>query len=385
MIEVLIKWSVLYKMKTKIAFIFGTRPEIIKMSSIIRQCIKNSIPFFTVHSGQHYSRSMSDLFIEELQLPEPDYNLKIKSKAPYKQGDHTGRMMVKIEDILLEEMPTVVLVQGDTNTALAGALTASKISTTKAFTGFNIKVGHIEAGLRSYDRSMPEEINRVIVDHLSDYLFVPTQDAKNVAISEGIKEEKIWVTGNTRVDAVYHARDINSVRDVSHKMWEISKDPYILLTLHRQENVDNKNRLKGILKGVDYVSKKYNLPVIFPIHPRTMKKIDDFKITLPKSVCIIKPSGFLDFIHLETNAHLVLTDSGGVQEESCTLKVPCVTLRDSTERPETVNVGANIVAGICPDSILRSVDKIISKGKKWRNPFGSGKSGKKILDVLRKG
>jgi len=387
-------------MKIKLVFIFGTRPEIIKMSPIIRQCIKDKVPFFTVHSGQHYSRSLSDLFIEELKLPEPDYNLKIRSKAPHKQGNHTGRMMIKLEEILLKEMPSVVLIQGDTNTALAGALTASKISTTKAFTGFEIKVGHVEAGLRSYDRTMPEEINRVIIDHLSDYLFVPTSDAKNIAVSEGIKKGKIFVAGNTVVDAVHYARDLNtrdegrgtrdegrvhSPRSIVHRRTKQKKRPYILLTLHRQENVDNKNRLKKIVEGVSKVSRKHNMPVIFPIHPRTMKKIEKFNVVLPDSIVVTKPSGFLDFVHLETNAHLVLTDSGGVQEECCTLRVPCVTLRDSTERPETVHVRANIVAGIAPGTIVQCADKMFSAKKNWENPLGNGKAASKILDVLKRG
>ena len=369
-------------MKKKIAFIFGTRPEIIKMSPIIRQCINNKIPFFTVHSGQHYSRSMSDHFLKELKLPAADYDLKIRSKAPYKQGDHTGRMMVKLEEILLKEMPLVVLVQGDTNSALAGALTASKISTTKAFTGFDIKVGHVEAGLRSYDRTMPEEINRVIIDHLSDYLFVPSSDAKKIVISEGIKRDKIWVTGNTIVDAVYHARDLNT--NTKDERRRTKDEGYILLTLHRQENVDDKKRLRKILRGVEQVSKKYKLPVIFPIHPRTIKKIEMFNISIPKSVNIVKPKGFLDFIQLELNARLILTDSGGLQEEACALKTPCVTLRDSTERPETVKAGANIVAGIEPDAIVRCADRMFLVKKNWRNPFGNGKAAVKILDILKK-
>ncbi|MFH1411724.1 MAG: UDP-N-acetylglucosamine 2-epimerase (non-hydrolyzing) [Candidatus Omnitrophota bacterium] len=369
-------------MKRKIAFIFGTRPEIIKMSPIIRQCIKNKIPFFMVHTGQHYSHSMSDLFLEELKLPEPDYNLKIRSKAPHRQGEHTGKMMVKLDEILLKEMPSVVLVQGDTNSALAGALTASKISTTKAFTGFEIKVGHVEAGLRSYDRTMPEEINRVIIDHLSDYLFVPSVDAKKIVLSEGIKKEKIWVTGNTIVDAAYHARDLNAnTRD--KRRWT-KGEGYILLTLHRQENVDDKIRLKKILQGVEQVSKKHKLTVIFPIHPRTMNKIEIFKIAMPRSVDIVKPKGFLDFIRLESRADLILTDSGGLQEEACALRIPCVTLRNSTERPETVDAGANMVAGIEPENIVRCADRMLSAKKNWGNPFGSGKAAIKILDILKK-
>ncbi|MFH1837578.1 MAG: UDP-N-acetylglucosamine 2-epimerase (non-hydrolyzing) [Candidatus Omnitrophota bacterium] len=370
--------------QAKLAFIFGTRPEIIKLSPVIRLCIKKKVPFFTVHTGQHYSRNMSDVFLKELALPAPDYSLNIRSKAPYRQGDHTGRMMAKMEDILLKEMPSVVLVHGDTNSALAGALTASKISTTKAFTGFDMKVAHVEAGLRSYDRTMPEEINRVIVDHLSDHLFAPTKRAKDIMISEGIDPKKIYVTGNTIVDAVYYElRSEKRLKSISKK-FKLEKDAYMLLTLHRQENVDDKNRMKEIFRGIDGIHNKYGLPIVFPIHPRTVKKMEGSKIKLKDHIRIIKPSGFTEFICMERNARLVLSDSGGVQEETCVLKTPCVTLRDSTERPETVEVGSNVVAGVSAVKIIKASDLMMSKHRNWKNPFGNGDAAEKILIALKK-
>ena len=336
----------------KLAFIFGTRPEIIKMSPVIRQCIEDEIPFFSIHTGQHYTHNMSELFLEELELPEPQYNLNIKSKAPYKQGDHTGRMMMELEDILLKEMPTTVLVHGDTNTTLAGALVTSKISTTRSFTGFDIKLAHVEAGLRSYDRTMPEEINRVIVDHLSNYLFVPTENAKNTALGEGIDAAKIFVTGNTIVDALYYGLKTagNKINFLNQN--NLEKGKYILLTLHRQENVDDKKRITGIIEAVERSAEEFGLPIIFPIHPRTAKMLEKFDIKTGKAVNMIQPCGFLEFLELESNAAIVFTDSGGLQEESCALQVPCVTLRTTTERPETVEVGANMIAGVEPNDIV---------------------------------
>ena len=371
--------------KLKLAFVFGTRPEIIKFSSLIRLCIKKNIDFFTVHTGQHYSHSMFKLFLNELDLPRPDYSLKIKSKAPHKQGDHTGRMMIKLEDIMLEEMPTVVLVQGDTNTALAGALTTSKISTTKPFTGYSIKLAHVEAGLRSYDRGMPEEINRVIADHLSDYLFTPTSKSRDTAISEGVNKEKVFVTGNTVVDAVKYglSSDGDGGDDFLTKIG-VEKDSYMLLTLHRQENVDNRKQLIKILAGIEKVCKKHKMPIVFPIHPRTLKMFNLFDIKPHKLIRTIDPCSFLEFLKLEAGARLILTDSGGVQEESCVLNVPCVTLRDSTERPETVDVGANIITGIDPRAIAAATEKMLRAKRSWKNPFGKGDAAEKILAILKK-
>lgn len=372
------------KNKLKIAMIFGTRPEIIKFSSLMRLCAKKKIDFCTIHTGQHYSHSMFKLFLNELQLPKPDYNINIKSKAPHRQGDHTGRMMVKIEEILLNEMPSVALVQGDTNTTLAGALSTSKISTTKPFTGYDIKLGHVEAGLRSYDRSMPEEINRVMADHISDYLFTPTKKAEEIAISEGISKGKVSVTGNTIVDAINHGLKASRGKGSFISKLGIKKDSYILLTLHRQENVDDRKRLIKILAGLERIAKKHKLPIIFPIHPRTIKMFKIFDIKPHESIRVIEPCGFLEFLQLQAGARLILTDSGGVQEEACVLGVPCVTLRTSTERPETVDVGANIIAGVDSRSIADSAEVMLDKKEKWDNPFGEGDSAEKILKILKR-
>jgi len=368
----------------KVAFIFGTRPEIIKLSPVIHKCMDDGDDFITVHTGQHYSHSMSRLFIEELELPEPDYDLGVRSKAPYKQGDHTGRMMIKLEEIILKEMPDVVLVHGDTNTTLAGALVTSKIATTRSFTGFDIKLGHVEAGLRSYDRTMPEDLNRVIADHLSDYLFAPTKNARDTAMGEGIPGKKISVTGNTIVDALYRGLETSKKRPDFLAKNRIQENGYMLLTLHRQENVDNEKRLKDIMEGVGRSARENEMPVIFPAHPRTLKMFEKFGLRPDKAIRVIEPCGFLDFLQLESKAKLIFTDSGGVQEEACALHVPCVTLRTTTERPETVAVGANVIAGVKDGDIFKAACCMAVKKRKWRNPFGDGKAANAIMNRLKK-
>lgn len=357
-------------MKSKICIILGTRPEIIKMSPIIRECQKRYYNFFILHTNQHYSENLDKIFFEELELPEPKYNLKVGSGT---HAEETGKMLIEIEKVLMKEKPEVVLVEGDTNTVLAGTLAASKLY---------IKVGHVEAGLRSYFREMPEEINRVLTDHCSDFLFAPTKKAKKILLNEGIFEKKIFVTGNTIVDAVYQNLKIAKRKSKILKKLNLEKERYFLLTSHRPENVDKRNRLKGILEGLRLVYEKFNFPIIFPIHPRTQKKIKEFELEIPRGVELIKPVGFLDFLQLEINARLVLTDSGGIQEETCILKVPCVTLRNNTERPETLEVGSNILAGTGSTKILESVQRMINKESNWGNPFGNGKSGKKIVKVI---
>jgi len=356
----------------KIAIILGTRPEIIKMSPIVRECQKRRLQYFIIHTNQHYSFNLDRIFFKELNLPLPKYNLKVGSGT---HGEQTGKMLIKIEEVLLKEKPDIALVEGDTNTVLAGALAAVKI---------HIKVGHIEAGLRSYSEEMPEEINRVLVDHCSNLLFAPTKIAKDILIKEEIPKEKIFITGNTIVDAVLENLKIAQKKSKILKKLKINKNKYFLVTLHRQENVDNKERLKNILKGLESVSKNLNFPVIYPIHPRTLKMIKIFNLKISQNIKIIEPIGFLDFLKLETNALLVLTDSGGVQEETCILKVPCVTLRDNTERPETLKVKSNILADSNSQKIVKSVEKMLNSKREWKNPFGDGKSGRKILNIIQK-
>ncbi|CAD6491596.1 MAG: UDP-N-acetylglucosamine 2-epimerase [Candidatus Argoarchaeum ethanivorans] len=353
----------------KICIILGTRPEIIKMSPVIRACDDRDMDYFTLHTGQHYSYEMDRVFFEEMELPEARYNLDVGSG---RHGGQTGRMLSGIEEVLMREKPDAVLVEGDTNTVLAGALAASKL---------HINVGHVEAGLRSYDRRMPEEINRVLTDHISDYLFAPTMKARDNLLIEGIDEAMISVTGNTIVDAVYQNLEIAERKSDVLKHSRLKPKEYFLVTAHRQENVDVKARLKGILDGLSLVCREFSTPVIFPVHPRTFKKIEEFGLETD-GVEMIRPLGFLEFLQLEAGAKLVLTDSGGVQEETCILKVPCVTLRDNTERPETAMVGANVLVGADPEKILDGARTMIGRKRDWKNPFGDGRAGERIVEIM---
>ena len=353
-----------------IAIVLGTRPEIIKMSPVIRECERRGIDYFILHTGQHYSYEMDRVFFEELELPQPEYNLDVGSGT---HAEQTGKIMFGVERVLKNVKPDIILVEGDTNTVMAGALAATKL---------HIKVGHVEAGLRSYDRRMPEEINRIVADHVSDYLFAPTEKAKQNLLREGVEEDKIFVTGNTIVDAVYQnleiaKRKVNVLEDLGLKPKE-----YFLVTAHRQENVDVKERLKGILKGLELIHEEFSMPVIFPIHPRTRRRIREFGLRLD-GVTVNDPLGFLEFLQLEANARLVLTDSGGVQEETCILGVPCVTLRDNTERPETLEVGSNIIVGTKREKILEGVKLMFNKENSWENPFGDGRAGERIIEILK--
>jgi len=355
---------------SKIAFILGTRPEIIKMSPVIRECVTRKIDHFIIHSNQHYSDNMDAIFFRELELEPPKYNLNAGSGL---HGEMTAKILTGVEKILLEEKPDWVLVQGDTNTVMAGALASSKLP---------LKIGHIEAGLRSYDRTMPEEINRIVTDHISDLLFPPTQKQADILIGEGISPKKIVVTGNTIVDAVYQ----NVALLTKHpELEKYAKQQYFLLTTHRPSNVDSKENLSELLSAISQVAQKYHFPVYFPIHPRTKKQIEVFGISLDPTIFkLMDPTGYLEMLALEKNAQLIFTDSGGIQEEACILHIPSITLRDNTERPETVEVGASVLVGHNKTKILSATDAMINAPRNWSNPFGDGKTGIKIINDLQK-
>ncbi len=278
-------------MKTSI--VVGTRPEIIKMSPIIRECERLKLDYFILHTGQHYSYNMDRVFFEQLELPQPHYNLNVGSGS---HAEQTGKILMGVEKVLQKEKPDVVLVEGDTNTVLAGALAAAKL---------HIKIGHVEAGLRSYDRTMPEEINRVLTDHCSDFLFAPTEQAQQILLEEGIPRNKIFITGNTIVDAVF--QNMRLAEKHNHVLDDLGlkKQEYFLVTMHRQENVDDQHRFHDILKGLKDLNKKYDIPVIYPIHPRSSKKIQEFQLDA-LGVTLIEPMDFLGFLQLEQNAKVVL-------------------------------------------------------------------------------
>jgi len=354
---------------SKIAIVLGTRPEIIKMSPIIRECEHLNVDFFILHTGQHYSYNMDKVFFDQLGLPGAKYNLDVGSGS---HAEQTGKMLIGIENVLLKELPDIVLVEGDTNSVLAGALAACKVG---------IDVGHVEAGLRSYDRRMPEEINRVLTDHCSDYLFAPTEKSVMILLDEGISEEKVFLTGNTIVDAIYQNTEIADTKVDVLRKYGLDQGEYFLTTVHRQENVNNEIIFSSIMRGLELVSQEFNTPVVYPVHPRAKKMMKKFRID--PNLMMIDVVDYLTFLLLEKNARLILTDSGGVQEEACVLRVPCVTLRENTERPETVDVGANVIAGTDSSSILESAKKMVSSKRSWKNPFGKGDSGNIIVDIIK--
>ncbi len=352
----------------KAAIILGTRPEIVKMSPIIREFERLSSDYFIIHTGQHYSHNMDRMFFEQLKIPKPRYSLKVGSGS---HAEETGKMLIGIEGLLVQEKPDIVLVEGDTNSVLSGALVASKL---------HIKIGHVEAGLRSYDRSMPEEVNRVLTDHVSDYLFAPTEQAKKNLLKEGIEEDNIFLTGNTIVDAMM--QNIEMAKNFRIPLIANEREEYFLATLHRQENVDVKEHLGKIMIGLEETAERFKVPIICPLHPRTKKMIIQFDLKVNDSLKFTEPLDYLTFLNTLSNARLVFTDSGGVQEEACILRVPCVTLRYNTERPETIDVGANVLAGTEPKNMLERAEIMLNRNRDWINPFGDGKAAERIVRII---
>jgi UDP-N-acetylglucosamine 2-epimerase (non-hydrolysing) len=345
------------------------------MGPIIKELKRLEIDHFVIHAGQHYSFNMDKIFFEDLFLSSP--NFRLKTVKNYKlHGEQTAEMLMGIERILLREKPKVILVCGDANFNLAGALAARKL---------HIKVGHVESGLRSNDWRMPEEHNRVMIDHISDYLFAPTEKAKENLIRDNVKGQ-IFRFGNTIVDSVLQNYENASVNSKILDNLNLVHDGYFLITLHREENVDFRKILNEIVEGLINVSKQYpNFKLVFPIHPRTADRLRLFDLgdnIEENGIKLVKPVGYLDFLILIKNARLVLTDSGGIQEESCILHTPCVTIRESTERPETVEVGSNIVVGTSSEGILLGVKTMMKKKRIWENPFGEGTTSKKIVKTI---
>tara|TARA_Y100000034_G_C6901621_1_gene417168 strand:+ start:1282 stop:2358 length:1077 start_codon:yes stop_codon:yes gene_type:complete len=356
----------------KVGVIFGTRPEIIKLAPVIRELEKRNVDYFLVHTNQHYNYKMDKIFFEELGLPQPEYNLDCKFDSFRKQ---ISFMTIRAREVIKKENPDHFIVYADPNSCFAGALAASKT---------NCKIHHLEAGLRSHDLRMFEEMNRISTGRLADYHYTPTKLASQNLRDEGIEESKIFLIGNTGIDSVYQNIELaNETCDILKKL-NLEKDKYFLVTFHRAENVDDKERLKKILKGLELIYEKYKIPIVYPIHHRTKKMLEEFNMEVPKVLTTIEPTSFLEFLQLQANTKVVITDSGGIQEESCALKVPCVTLRDNTERPETLDIGSNLLAGVEPEKILECVDKMYNKERNWESPFGDGKAAIKMLDIIQK-
>ncbi|ODS40248.1 MAG: UDP-N-acetylglucosamine 2-epimerase [Candidatus Altiarchaeales archaeon WOR_SM1_79] len=352
-------------MEKKIVSIVGARPNFIKCAPLSRE-IRKEFDEILIHTGQHYDYEMNKVFFDELRIPEPDYHLDVGSGS---HGAQTGEMLKRIEHVLMKEKPEWVLVYGDTNSTLSGALAASKL---------HIKVGHIESGLRSFDRSMPEEINRVLTDHCSDLLFCPTEIAVENLGDEGICDG-VYLTGDVMVDTLNYNRKIVEKSDILEKLSLKSRE-YLVATIHRAGNTDNKRCLKNIVDAFCEIDET----IVFPVHPRAEKFLRRYRLydKLKKHVDITKPLGYLDFLKLMNNAKKILTDSGGVQKEAYILGVPCVTLRENTEWVETVDGGWNVLVGADNDKIVRMVNEFEPKGKQ-RKVFGNGDARERIVGVMK--
>jgi len=354
--------------------VVGTRPEIIKMAPIIRAMQKQSIPYIFVHCGQHYDYNMSQQFIEQLELPSPDYGFKVKAYSP---GLQTARMLTHVERAVKETNPRAVLVEGDTNGVLASALAAVKLNT---------PVGHVEAGLRSFDLRMPEEHNRRLVDHLSKYLFAPTETA-----SRNLKKEAVWgniyVTGNTVIDAVMQHMPLAQKK--SDIMSKIRFKRFALVTAHRAENVDDPAVLRSFVEA--FVSAP--IPVVYPIHPRSRKRLRQQrklgKLANADNVQLVQPLGYFDFLVLMSNCEMIITDSGGIQEEATAppIRKPVLVIRLSTERPEAVEAGFAKIVGVKKGSILKAMEQTLNEKRRLpkTSPYGDGTAAQKILDILEHG
>jgi UDP-N-acetylglucosamine 2-epimerase (non-hydrolysing) len=365
------------QLEDRICVIVGTRPGIIKMSPLIRALVHQRKDHVVIHTGQHYSHNMDSQFFEDLELPTPKY--RVLSTMEHKlHGAQTAEMLRGIEERLLEEKPWVVVVGGDANTNLAGALAARKLG---------IAVGHVEAGLRSHDWRMPEEHNRVIIDHISEYLFPPTEGAARNLENDRVPGQ-IEVVGNTVVDAVNEHLDIALTRSSVLKSLGLEKDSYALVTIHREENVDSEQILRDLVRRIRTLASMLSQPVLFPIHPRTVVRLEAFglrgELEETPGLRVIEPVGYLDFLKLLANSRLVMTDSGGIQEEACILHVPCITMRDNTERPETIDVGANMLLGKQEGDLEAAVERMLALKREWPNPFGDGTAGERIVAALER-
>ena len=352
-----------------ICSVVGARPNFMKMAPVINEIRRRGFNQILVHTGQHYDEKMSDVFFKELNLPRPDVYLGVGSDSHARQ---TAQIMIEFEKFCLEKKPDIVIVGGDVNSTLAVALSASKLC---------IPVAHVEAGLRAFDRSMPEEINRILTDHISEFLFTTEQSANENLIKEGIPQEKIYFVGNCMIDSLNQ----HIARAVERHTWTIfglEPQGYALLTLHRPSNVDIPEMLSHLANIINEIAK--NLPVIFPVHPRTKKHIEYWNIHFNKEVIVCEPLPYLDFLGLMAKSRFVLTDSGGIQEETTVLRVPCLTLRSNTERPITVFMGTNRIVGTDKDKILSAIGEILSGGFNRGNlpPLWDGFAAKRVVDVI---
>lgn len=356
----------------RILTVVGARPQFIKAATVSRVIAGyDDLYEVLVHTGQHFDEKLSQVFFDELEIPRPAYNLEIAGGS---HGAMTGRMLERIEAVIEQEEPDWVLVYGDTNSTLAGALAAAKL---------NIPIAHIEAGLRSSNRAMPEEINRVLTDHASDLLFTPTDTATRNLVNEGIPEEQIYQVGDVMFDAVlFYAEKAMQSSDILARHG-LTRKRYALATVHRQENTDDPVRLRAIFEGLQAVTK--DRPVVLPLHPRTRSRLNTFELTeLMGSLTVIPPVGYLDMVVLEQEAEVIITDSGGIQKEAYFYRVPCVTLRHETEWSELVELGWNRLVPPDITCIYTAVSEALDTSGCGVHLYGEGDAAKQIATVLEK-
>ena len=386
----------------KIISVVGARPNFMKIAPLIRAIEKHNaqieintlnlnldlnLNHLLIHTGQHYDYEMSQIFFQDLELPQPDIHLGVGSGT---HAEQTGKVMIEVEKVMVDEKPDLVIVVGDVNSTLAAALAAVKL---------HIPVAHVEAGLRSYDRTMPEEINRLLTDTISDYLFTPSPDADENLRKEGVPQEKIFCVGDVMVDSLLYNKAKAEKSDILERLGLVISHqssvtnhqspikPYALLTLHRPSNVDDRQSLTRIMSALGHIAQR--IQVVFPAHPRTQKRLKEFNL-LPElpitnhQFLLIDPLGYLDFLNLEMNSRFVMTDSGGMQEETTVLNIPCLTLRDTTERPITITQGTNILVWNDTSRIVEEAFNILDgRAKKGKCPqLWDGKAAERIVRIL---
>jgi len=360
----------------KIVNVVGGRPNFVKIAPILEAMAEvPAIVPSLVHTGQHYDQEMSRVFFEDLKIPEPDFFLGVGSGTHAQQ---TARVMLEFEKVLEQERPDLIVVVGDVNSTLACALVAAKLL---------IPVAHVESGLRSFDRTMPEEINRILTDHLSDYLFTPSEDANENLLREGIAAVNIHLAGNVMIDTLKRYEGVARAKRAAETLG-LSPRGYAVLTLHRPSNVDDPKTFAGLLDGLEGILPR--LPIVFPIHPRSRRRLLEFgldaRIGSLRNLQLCDPVGYLTFLSLMLDSRFVMTDSGGIQEETTALGIPCLTLRENTERPVTVRMGTNVVVGTRPERIVAEVRRILEEDRRNGEtpPLWDGHTAPRIVEVLRR-
>jgi len=358
----------------KIANIVGARPNLVKIAPLLRQMGRHpEIVPLLIHTGQHYDERLSDIFFRQMEIPEPDINLEVGSGS---QAWQTAEVLKRIEPVLEQHQPDLVLVVGDVNSTVSASLAAAKL---------RIPVAHVEAGLRSFDRTMPEEINRLVTDALADFLFATEKDAVTNLLREGRPRERIFLVGNVMIDALRHFLPVAHRSRIGEDLGLLNGSafrPFAVLTLHRPSNVDSIETLGTLLAAIEKVADE--LPIIFPVHPRTQQRLSELKNKPHPQFRIVPPIGYLDFLCLLSRARLVLTDSGGIQEETTALGVPCLTLRENTERPVTVSEGTNQIVGQDAAKIIAAAREILAgRAKPGRIPqLWDGQAAHRIVEIL---